>query len=173
MLVIFLQSLCHSRRWKAINNAMEIALSSNDKASCSHLRAWKTLEVIWHTLDAWICMSPCFFLYFSAVFSHESKNYPGKIPCLVVLPIFSQVFPGQTTPTNSNPMDGASGKGNDRPCFLVKTLRLAASSVGAPEIPWPGAFGEKFPLNSVDDPVIQNKLLKAFNKNWGVSPRWI
>lgn len=48
-----------------------------------------------------------------------------------MLPIFSQIFPGQTTPTNSNPMDGASGKGNDRPCFLVKTWRLAASSVGA------------------------------------------
>lgn len=84
----------------------------------------------------------------------------------MVLPIFSEIFTGQTTPTNSNPMDGASGKGNDRPCFLVKTWRLAASSVGAP-----GAFGEKFPRNLVDDPVIQNKLLKAFNKNWGVSPR--
>lgn len=68
-------------------------------------------------------------------------------------------------------MDGASGKGKDRPCFLVKTWRLAASSVGASENSSPGAFGEKFPLNSVNDPVIHNKLLKAFNKNWGVSPR--
>ena len=168
MLVIFLQSLCHSRRWKAINNAMEIALSSNDKASCSHLRAWKTLEVIWHTLDAWICMSPCFFLYFSAVFSPWIKKLSRKNPIFGGVAIFSETFTGQTTPTNSNPMGfGHRERAKTGHAFWWRRGVWRRLPSGRPKIPWPGAFGEKFPLNSVDDPVIHNKLLKAFKQKLG------
>lgn len=150
MLVIFLQFLCHSRR-----------------VSRPSTMPWKlplapTTRPVAHTWGPGKHMSPCFFCVCFSRFLPWIKHFVGKIPWKGgVFSFLSQIFPGQTAPTN--PMDGAEGQRGQAMLFGEDVAFGGVFRRGAPWI----LDGEISTELGSHDPMDTKHMRLAFNKNWG------